>query len=224
MDASPSLPWLVKSLTWFVAGAKGLCTTTAGGFDDTSTHSGASDDPIRAMTPFRYVLQVLRSHPLFWYFLIAYAVTWSIGFLYLLQQKSWLAWQLTVSGPTIAAFLMTATTDGKAGVSRLLRRYVLWRVGVHWYLLVLVAVPILQLLAFMVFPEGQVLVRRWLAELPLYPVSYLVTLANTPLLEEPGWRGFALPALWTSTGYSPAGSTLDVLAPAHLLHSRPPWG
>jgi hypothetical protein len=42
-----------------------------------------------------------------------------------------------LAGPTLASFVMTAATSGKAGVRHLLHRYVLWRVGLHWYLLVL---------------------------------------------------------------------------------------
>jgi hypothetical protein len=29
--------------------------------------------------------------------------------------------------------IMTATTEGRAGIRRLLRRIVLWRVGLRWY-------------------------------------------------------------------------------------------
>jgi hypothetical protein len=39
-------------------------------------------------------------------------------------------------GPTLAALIMTAAIEGKAGVRRLLSRLVLWRVGIQWYLFV----------------------------------------------------------------------------------------
>jgi hypothetical protein len=39
-----------------------------------------------------------------------------------------------LAGPTLAAFIMTAVTEGRAGVRRLLGVLVLWRVGIRWYL------------------------------------------------------------------------------------------
>jgi len=41
-----------------------------------------------------------------------------------------------------------AITSGKLGVLRLLRSIVNWRVGVRWYLVALVGLPVLNLLAF----------------------------------------------------------------------------
>ena len=145
--------------------------------------------------------QLLRRHPLFFFFLIAYAVTWSIGFLYIVLLHSPFppplgVWLCMISGPTVSAFIMTAATEGKAGVGRLLRRYVLWRVGVRWYLLVLLAVPGLVLLTLLILPEGRPFVRHLVALLPLYPLTYISTLFfGGAFLEEPGWRGFALPRL-----------------------------
>jgi hypothetical protein len=43
-----------------------------------------------------------------------------------------------LAGPTpLSAFIMTATTERREGARRLLRRYVLWRVGIGWYLFAL---------------------------------------------------------------------------------------
>ena len=46
---------------------------------------------------------------------------------------------------------MTAVTEGRAGVRRLLGRLVLWRVGVRWYLFALVGVPLIMLLGFLAY-------------------------------------------------------------------------
>jgi uncharacterized protein len=103
-----------------------------------------------------------------------------------------------LAGPTLSAFIMTATTEGRAGVRRLLGRYVLWRVGIQWYLFALLGVPLIMLL-------GTVVVSGDLPNLGAlggtsYVLSYLplfvlVFILGGPLLEEPGWRGFALPRL-----------------------------
>jgi membrane protease YdiL (CAAX protease family) len=165
-----------------------------------------------APAPSNILLHVMRRHPLFFYFLIAYAVTWSVGFLLivLLHRPPTLGVFLTmIAGPTISAFIMTAATEGKAGVSRLLRRCVLWRVGVPWYLLVLIATPVLLLLSILILPGGTAIVRSLVVN---YPLSYLVTMfLGGPFFEEPGWRGFALPRLQQHIGPVRGSLLLGVL-------------
>jgi len=150
------------------------------------------------MVPSHNLLQLLRRHPLFFYFLIAYTVTWSVGFLFIvLPHRPPTLWVMLpmIAGPTLSAFIMTAVTEGKAGVGRLLRRYVLWRVGVPWYLLVLIGIPALFMLSILVLPAGMAVVRHQLL-MPIYPVSFILTLfLGGALFEEPGWRGFALSRL-----------------------------
>jgi len=46
----------------------------------------------------------------------------------------------------------TAATSGSAGVLRLLRSYMRWRVGISWYLVALLGIPALVLLSFFVLP------------------------------------------------------------------------
>jgi len=80
----------------------------------------------------------------------------------------------------------------------LLHSIVRWRVGVQWYLLVLLGIPILNLLAFLVVPgtlsdlvaPDSRLVRVYLSEMTIS-----LTIGIAPLWEEVGWRGFALPGM-----------------------------
>lgn len=75
----------------------------------------------------------------------------------------------------------------------MLRRYVLWRVGLPWYLLVLVGIPALLLLSILVLPGDMAVVRHLVL---IYPVAFIVTLfLGGAFFEEPGWRGFAMPRL-----------------------------
>src|SRR3989442_5448011 len=100
------------------------------------------------------------------------------------------------------AALMTAVTQRRAGLLQLLRRYVLWRVGIPWYLLVLLGVPALLLIAVLPL-RGAVSAFRLpaLSFWPTYLMGYLLYLvAYGPLFEEPGWRGFALPRLEQRSG------------------------
>jgi uncharacterized protein len=154
---------------------------------------------------------LLARHPLIFYFLIAYAGTWlvtvplalsanGVGLLpFSIPEGSVFfvsaAWVFL--GPTLAAFIMTGTTEGRAGIRRLLHRYVLWRVGLQWYLVVLIGPPVIILLVTIVLP-GALASFQTLAPLDslLLLVSFpLVLIFGGPLFEEGGWRGFALPRL-----------------------------
>src|SRR5688572_29675909 len=85
------------------------------------------------------IVQAMRNRPLISFFVLAYAVTWLLPSplvilglpvfspvthapaLYLLPSIA--------IGVTGSAFLMTAVTQGRAGVRRMLQRLTWWRVG-----------------------------------------------------------------------------------------------
>jgi CAAX protease family protein len=144
---------------------------------------------------------LIARHPLVFFFTLSCLLTWGWDML------SWaLALQLpgvlkyvSASAPTVVAFVILAITSGKPGVLRLLRRYVRWRVGVQWYLVAIIGIALLIFLAFAVVPgalahfvaPGWSLVPSWVSAF----VVVLLLPPTGPLLEEGGWRGFALPRL-----------------------------
>jgi uncharacterized protein len=97
---------------------------------------------------------------------------------------------------------MTGATAGRAGIHRLVRRFVLWRVGLRWYLFVLIGPPMLAVLGTIVVPGA---LASFQPPDPLLPdpvsvlayvgIFVLVLVVGAPLAEETGWRGFALPHL-----------------------------
>jgi uncharacterized protein len=100
-------------------------------------------------------------------------------------------------GPSVSAFIMTATIEGRAGIRRLLRRIVLWRVGLRWYLFAFIGVPLVMALGATLVPGG---LASCQSLGPEYVLTYLVTfipllIMGGPLGEEIGWRGFALPRM-----------------------------
>jgi membrane protease YdiL (CAAX protease family) len=103
----------------------------------------------------------------------------------------------TFLGPTLSAFIMTGITEGRIGIRRLLRRYVLWRVALRWYLFVLLVIPAIEVLGAIVVPGVLGSFQSLTLMLVLtYPVAFVSTfILGGPLGEEPGWRGFALPRL-----------------------------
>jgi membrane protease YdiL (CAAX protease family) len=109
-----------------------------------------------------------------------------------------------LAGPTLAAFLVTSATEGRAGVRRLWRRYGLWRVGVGWYVLILFGPLIILTLGAGTF-FGLTPLRNLAQQWPLVFTTYLpIILAGSilggPIGEEPGWRGFALPRMQARYG------------------------
>jgi membrane protease YdiL (CAAX protease family) len=176
-----------------------------------------------AMVSSNHLAQRLRQHPLFFFFLLTFGATWAyetvvFGILHIAISEFWATLLLLLVGPTMAGFVMTAVSQGRAGVRQLLGRCVLWRVGLSWYLLVLFGVPALLLLPYLIQPGAFAAFRMpgldfWLT----YLIVYLLTLiAGGPLAEEPGWRGFALPRLQPRFG--PVRGTLLLGALWGLWH------
>lgn len=166
---------------------------------------------------------LLTRHPLVSYFVIAYAVAWAIEIPLALSASGILPkvpHLLLIVGiiaatlaPAAAAIIMTGLLEGKAGVARLLRRYVQWRVGVRWYLFVLVGIPIIIVLATIVIPGAiGAFTGNVGALLVAYPLHFLITVfCGGPLGEEAGWRGFALPRLQERHGPLLGSTILGVL-------------
>jgi membrane protease YdiL (CAAX protease family) len=189
----------------------------------TTAPQPAPSSPLRAL---------LIRHPLVCFFVLAYALTW----------LAWSPWYLSrdgvgllpynaegisdylntgalIVGPTLSAFIMTGATEGRDGVRRLLRRIVLWRVGLRWYLFVLVGIPAIIVLCTVVLPGAlsSFQASALASTLFLYVVAGPVFLfAGGPFFEEIGWRGFALPRLQRL--YGPLVGTLILGALWGLWH------
>jgi membrane protease YdiL (CAAX protease family) len=143
----------------------------------------------------------MTAFPLVAYFVLAYALSWLIlvpaGLGLLPDSAGILAW-VAPFGPAVAAFVVSALTGGRPAVGQLLRRMVQWRVGIRWYLLVLVGVPLVELLgAFAVLGSVPLedLAQNWPLIFSYYLPQVLVAVVVIGLAEETGWRGFALPRL-----------------------------
>src|ERR671911_2485641 len=194
--------------------------------------------PVQPAAPRRGIKALLARHPLVFFFVLAYAGTWLFELPYVLSgygvgllptRSPVLLWTspLTVfMGPFLAAFVMTGAIEGREGVRRLLRRFVLWRVGLRWYLFVFVGIPVIALLSVVVIPG---VLESFAGLSALAPMSVLgiyvyVLFLGGALGEEPGWRGFALPRLQSLHG--PLVGSL-ILGPLWALWHLPlfftPW-
>ena len=159
------------------------------------------------------IKRLLARHPLLAYFVLAFACAWLISLPALLSQNGfavlpfalpWVPFQtLGAFAPLLAAFLVTAATDGRAGVNDLLRRIVRWRVGLGWYLLALGGYLLFDLLVGLIVPEtGAVgaFIEKWPLLFTLYLPAVFTSELLQPIGEETGWSGFAVPRLQTKFG------------------------
>jgi membrane protease YdiL (CAAX protease family) len=155
-------------------------------------------------------LGVLRRYPLVAYFAIAMAFSWTVVVIAVVTgaPANVLVILPITLGPTFAAFVMTAVVEGRAGIRRLLGRFILWRVPAVWYLFVLFGIPL-------IFVRGTVFLPGAAASFdPLTPGAWLayprwfvlILVVGGPSFEEPGWRGFALARLEAKFG--PVAGTL----------------
>jgi membrane protease YdiL (CAAX protease family) len=195
-----------------------------------TTSQPATSSPIK---------RLISRHPLIAFFVIAFAGTW-IAFLPLVLAQNglglfpytipeigpyppsyWFGALGAILGPTLASFTVTAITTGKAGVGQLLRRYVLWRVGLRWYLLVLVGVPLIQLAFSSVF-LGIAPLTAFIQQWPLFFTTYLpqilIIAVAVQIWEEGGWSGYAVPNLQKRFG---AVRTTLILGPLWALWHLP---
>ena len=154
----------------------------------------------------------LRRYPVLSGFVLMFLCTWPVDLWAAASSRGWVSHPVPAVLPilvgygfVVAALVMTAIVDGRVGVGALLRRFLVWRVGVLWYV-VLIAGPVVVDLAAIALDAlvtgavpafDQPFARRnfgpslglWVA----LPVFFLFGLLTNG--EEIGWRGYALPRL-----------------------------
>jgi membrane protease YdiL (CAAX protease family) len=178
-------------------------------------------------------MSALRKYPLLSFFVLACALSWSLwiptALVYgtLPRQTGLVLATAAIAvgsfGPTSAAILLTALTRGRSGVRELLGRLLAWRVGLRWYLAVLLGPVALGLLALVIgsFLGGPAVglsaaLRSadapWYLLLIVLLVNFLLLLVvGGPLGEEVGWRGYTLPRLQADMSALAASILLGVM-------------
>jgi membrane protease YdiL (CAAX protease family) len=161
-------------------------------------------------------------------YLIMFAIAWSIMIPQALYSQGMLSQPLpeileilTGWAPAMAAILVSAALAGRAGVSELIRRFLIRRVGIQWYLIgaFLMAIVILGGIGLHLAFGGESTVipaagaPAWEIALTFLIFVLLGFLINT---EEVAWRGFALPRLQVQ--YGALLAALFITVPEMLLH------
>ncbi len=181
------------------------------------------------------VAAAIRRHPLIAYFTFAFAGTWILFTPILLSAKGFGILPLpdaigfalfilaTYAGPFLAALILTRITEGTTGLRAWFRRMVQWRVGLKWYLLVLIGYPVVFGVPAMLqigTPALTAAAQNWPSFLSGYLAAIPIGFFLPTLGEEAGWRGFALPRLQQE--YGPLLGTL-ILAVLHAAWHLPAY-
>ena len=166
-----------------------------------------------------------RGRSLIVYFILAYLITWAFEVPLAAVAQGWISapvpfWihYLGGFGPMLAALIVTALSEGGAGIRRLFSGVAKWRVGWMW-VLIAVFLPIglfaiaglIQRLTSGAWPDLALLGEvEYLPYLGI-PLALLLWFLTWGLGEEIGWRGFALPRLQHGRGALSATVILGVI-------------
>ena len=156
-------------------------------------------------------LSWLKRHPVSAGFLLMFAFTWPVDLWAAADSHGWTSVSIPPILPLLvgygfvaASLVMTGVLDGRAGIRGLLRQFLVWRIGLLWYAVVLLGAPFVDLVAIAVhvllggaMPDfTQPFARQVVGSLDLgiaLPLFFLfMVFANG---EEIGWRGYALARL-----------------------------
>ena len=179
-----------------------------------------STTPLTA-TPVR-TQSLVRRHPLISFFVLTYAVTWTLWaplVVFRDQIPGPLVLVLLVLGsnvPSVLGILFVALLRGRSGVRILLGRLLRARIGLRWYLAaVALAVPALCAVWVSTLLGGPSPVV--VTTISAVVVSFLFSIfPGSAVGEELGWRGFALPRL--QVRHSALASSLIVGAAWGIYH------
>lgn len=149
---------------------------------------------------------IILKHPLTTFFLLAFVLSW-IAVLPLILNPGLTPEPFQILGafvgPTLSALIVLTLTEGRSALRPFFARYIQWRVGIIWWLIVLFGALVMLTIVASVF-LGVQLLTEFISHIGLVLVTYFISLVVGiilgPLWEEPGWRGFALPRLESQYG------------------------
>ena len=152
----------------------------------------------------------VRDHRLVTFFVLAFVLAWWSWPLY--QWDIWPRQAFQAVGALIAAVVVIALADGRAGFLDLGKRIIRWRVPWYYYAFALL-VPLLVRWSMTLLndaPSPDWVNLSWTS----FGLWFLVRLINPldgPLAEEPSWRGFAVPRLQAQRSPLVSAAILGVL-------------
>ena len=159
------------------------------------------------------MLAHVKRHRLTTFFILAYALSWWAWILYAFGL---FPNPVASFGPFLAAIVVLALTEGKAGILGLFRRMVRWRVAPGWYAVALLLPAVLAAAATVLNvelgaePPSAAALNAWTGVFSTFAIVLLIPGVGGAW-EEPGWRGYAVPRLQSGRSALVASLILAVL-------------
>ena len=180
--------------------------------------------------PHSALRRLVAQHPVAAFLTMVYAVNILVTLSPLLTRRDILPFDLApyeslghIFGVALPAFIVVAAMQGRAGVHDLARRSLRWRVGVRWYLIAVLGVPVATVLCASVLfglAPLNALVEKWRLLLTDVLPQLLLLIVFYNVAEEVGWTGFLQARLQDRHG--PLKASVIVTLPFALFH-LPGW-
>lgn len=185
-----------------------------------STGQGPVTTSRRSLRPF------VAAHPVTAFLVLAYTITGSLALVAGLIEDvrlpggvSLYGWLENLLGAAVPAFAVTAIVSGREGARDLARRCVRWRVPARWYVIALLALPVLLLAsATLLYGPGPMhaSAANWLLLLTSFLPTLVVMAVLNSVAEEAGWTGLVFARLQDQRG--PLRAALITTAFFWLVH------
>ena len=150
-------------------------------------------------------------HRLVTFFVLAYVLAWWSWPLYVYDV--WPRQSFNAIGALLAAVIVIAVADGRAGFAELGRRMIRWRVPWYYYAFALLTPLVLRVVA--TWLNGAAPTPDWLhlswSSFLLWFLFRMVNPLDGPMAEEPSWRGYAVPRLQERRSPLVSAAVLGVL-------------
>ena len=162
-----------------------------------------------------------KSHPVLSYYILVFAISWGGGLLALgpggfmgttvtPRTQLLVGVPIGILGPCIAGILLTGLLYGRPGLRELLSRLLKWRVGAGWYAFALLTAPVITTLSLLARSTPPAIATA--SDKPaLLLMGIAIGLGSSPIFEELGWTGFAIPELRKRFGVLTTGLLMGVL-------------
>jgi membrane protease YdiL (CAAX protease family) len=170
----------------------------------------------------------LKRYPVLAGFILMFLCTWPIDLWAAADSHGWLPFHIPSILPlfvgygfVVASLIMTGIISGWAGIRALLRQFLVWRVGLPWYGVVLLGAAVIDLAAIAIHvllggavpdfaqPFARQIVGPSLNLWVALPIFFLMGVFTNG--EEIGWRGYALPKLQARHGAFIASLIIGVI-------------
>jgi uncharacterized protein len=165
----------------------------------------------------------LKRHPLLGFYILVISLSCFLVFIpYRFIDSNFITQLIRlILSPSIVALLIIHITKGTSAVNKLIEKVLIWQTGVVWYLVALLSAPLLFFITIFSVPGAIDIFQLPEPHLILkYGFFLILNIFTAPLMEELGWRGFALPRLQERFG--PLFGTL-ILGTLGALWHLPLW-